>query len=191
MSKRFNLILLMTLLIVLVGLSSLLMYDQKKSLKKIKKSTHPDAYLENSTTTRFGVDGKITSILKAPFLFFYNNKNRVIVEKPNLAIYGKSGSPWYITADHGTYLVKRNKVNFYGHVNIHRAASDSNRDTTMLTTTLDVWPNKGYAKTAAPVIIIQPGTKVDAKGMEAYLKTEVIHLLANARGNYVPEKHHG
>ena len=68
-----------------------------------------------------------------------------------------------------------------------RAASPDTEPMRLLTQRLRIRPEEDYAETDDPVTITRGPDRVDAVGMQAWMRKPVrIKLLAEARGHYVP-----
>lgn len=175
-------------MLAIVAVTSWFTYFTDKPHTKLVTSAKvtPDAYMENVVALILDKQGKPSLKIVTPKLVHYAEKDTANLDSPELTLYRKSPTPWYINADTATTTDGVENVTFRENVVIHHAADDTNPATIIKTQLLYVYPNKQIAETPAPITLIQPGLKVSATGLNADMNTGNIKLLSQARGEYVP-----
>src|SRR5690606_38975591 len=98
----------------------------------------------------------------------------------------QNGTPWNIWAKNGKTTQQDNQdvVLLWEDVKIQQAASDKNKENTMLTQSLTIYPKQHLAVTKDPVKATQPGMTITGIGMRAHLNTKQVELLSHVRGYY-------
>ncbi len=146
----------------------------------------PDAFMENVVATTLNKQGSPTIKLITPKMVHYAANDATDISTPRVTVYRNSPNPWYINSDYAKATAGINQIIFWSNVVIHHVADVANPTTTMLTTSLTVFPKTRLAKTSEPVTITQPDTIVHAIGMLANLDAGTVKLLSKAQGEYVP-----
>ena len=108
------------------------------------------------------------------------------ITQPHLKIYRNSREPWYVTAKRAQALQGMKEIHFWDDVNIQHAPDEKTPETTITTPSLTIFPNQQTAETADEITLMQPNLVVKALGMHADMVSGEIKLLANSRGEYVP-----
>lgn len=176
------------IMLAIVAVTSWFTYftDKPHTKNLVNTKITPDAYMENVVALVLDKQGKPNLRIATPKLVHYAEKDTATLQTPELTLYRKSPTPWYINADTGTTADGVENVTFKDNVVIHHAADENNPATIIKTELLYVKPNKQIAETPAPITLIQPGLKVSATGLNADMNTGNIKLLSQARGEYVP-----
>lgn len=146
----------------------------------------PDAYMEEIVALVLDKQGKPSMKVVTPKMVHYAENDTARLTSPQITLYRKSPTPWYISADYATTANGAEYVNLWDNVVIHHAADDNNPATLIKTQTLALQPNKQIAETNNVITLIQPNLVVKATGMYADMNTGNIKLLSQARGEYVP-----
>lgn len=147
----------------------------------------PDAFMENVTAVILDKMGKVTMKIVTPKMVHFAQEDTTNFIDPQLTLYHKSPTPWFIESKTAKAMHGIDKVVFKENVTIHRPADYSNPATVIKTTTLTVHPNEKTAETAEPITMIQPNTIMKAIGMQADMDSGNIKLLSQAQGEYVPD----
>lgn len=190
LGTRFRSYLAPGLLFLTLTLSLYLSYTMQSHLDKDMTSPTkrlPDAFMESVQATRLNKDGKLASLLTAPRLTHYPKSNTTLVEAPHLVIYRDTDPPWHITALHAKAQDDLATVHLFDDVKIHEAKGPNNYDTTLLTTALTFYPERRFVETNQPITLLQPGSKIEATGMQASLPNGWIKFLSDAKGAYDPK----
>ena len=162
------------------------LHAKVEPIHKQTVSAHfPDAFIVNATITQFGETGTPQMVLVTPKGLHYVN-GVANLALPHITVYNPKGTPWIITAKYGQGMKGLNDVYLWDHVHIQRNASPENKAMTVLTTAITYNTQTKFARTNQTVTIIQPpGDHMTGVGMRSNLKTGLMNLLGNVRGQYV------
>jgi len=176
------------LLILAVTLSawSILMTTKPAKIIATDASDQPDAFIEGVSTVILNKQGLPTLKVQSPKMVHYQLNDSTDIEKPHIIVYRDSPEPWHIHAEYAKATHGLDQIVFWDHVLIFHKSDPVHPTTTMRTSTLTVLPNQQIAKTADPVLLLQPDTTIHAIGMLANMKEGTVKLLSEARGDYVP-----
>ncbi len=156
------------------------------NLKKAPDNT-PDFYMTDVNYISTNKQGKVNMRFTTPKLVHFKIQNRAQYISPKFELITKSNQKWFISSKKGTSKDGINILNLTGNVNIHQPAGPKNSPFTLTTSQMTFYPQKETMHTEKPVTMIQPGTRVNATGLNANLKTGEIKLLSRARGVYEPQ----
>ncbi len=147
---------------------------------------HPDAFAEQVIATNLDEKGNIHNRLITPRIVHYARHDSAVVTQPHIILYGddRNKQPWHITSVHGRTMNGLDTIYLWDHVKIHEPQGQDNKNLTVTTSRLTIYPDKNYAETKQPVHFTEPGVTVDSVGMKAYLKEKRVELLSQARGVY-------
>ena len=98
--------------------------------------------------------------------------------------YSEQHQPWKVTADTGRAINGTQQVHLFGHVNLHQPAGANNKETTLTTSKLTIYPQKNMAENSVLTHAKQPGITVSSIGFRANFKQGKVILLSQAQGNY-------
>jgi lipopolysaccharide export system protein LptC len=186
MTYRKALFSLLTLLAICATAFMTLLWQNNPSLR-MNESSLPDAYMENVTAIILNKSGKISMKIVTPKMVHYAEKDTTHFIAPQLTLYHKSPTPWYIEAKTANARHGIDHIVFQDEVNIHHPAEFNNPATVIKTNSLTVHPNENTAETADLITMIQPNSVMKAVGMFADMETGNIKLLSQAKGEYVPD----
>lgn len=148
-----------------------------------KMSTnYPDAFLETVTAVQMDKDGKPHTKLTSPNVIHYPLNDTALFTDPHFVLYSEKQNPWHMTALHGRTTSGVNKIDLWGNVVLHQDPGPHNKNLTMKTSYLAIFPKKNYAETTHAVTFIEPNTRLTAVGMHAFLDEKRVELLTNTRG---------
>lgn len=151
---------------------------------------NPDAYMYNVTAVRTNaLSGTLQDQLFTPEMIHYSIGDTTNITTPHLIIFNSSGEPWNIYANHGQAQSGVTTLQLWDNVRLIQAAGPKNAALSMTTSAMTVFPKDQYAETAQPVTLWQTGGKATSVGLHAYLKTGIIDLLSQARGQYQVTPH--
>lgn len=180
--KQFLFSLLLLSALALSGLSTYIIYHH--SGETAEDLGKPDAFMEEVTATIINKEGSPSIQIVATKMTHYVTNDTTEIIKPLLTLYRKSPKPWHLTADHARSLQGTDEILLWENVVIQHPGDINNEQTTLLTPTLTVYPEKQIALTPDPVTIHQPNSEIFAVGMNADLVTGAVKLLSQARGEY-------
>jgi len=179
---------LTTLFIIALGLAASMtfMFNNSDDKKTANQTLLPDAFMENVVATTMDKYGKPKMKIVTPRLTHYAENDTTQLVSPELTLYRKSPTPWYITANHATATQGADLIHFKQDVVIHHAADSDHPATLIKTPSLTVHPSDQTAETDEFITMTQPNTLIKAIGMRANMNTGDIKLLSQAKGEYVP-----
>lgn len=146
----------------------------------------PDAFMEDVTALIMDKEGNPKMKIVTSKMVHYTEMDTTNLTSPQLTLYRKSPTPWFVTSQKAKAINGIEQVDFYDDVTIHHPPDESNPSTLIKTTSLTVHPNEETADTDEFITLIQPNLTVKATGMHADMKTGDIKLLSEARGEYAP-----
>lgn len=145
----------------------------------------PDAFLVKAIYTKMDANGNLDSQISTPNVLHYAKNDISHFTNPYITIYSKDGDqPWIVTANSGQSYSGIAQVLLWDNVKIHEAPGPKNKELTMTTTSIVIYPKTQTTITNQPVTILQPGTVIHSVGLRANLKQGEVHLLSQAKGIY-------
>lgn len=175
-------------MVAVVGLATwaTLLFYRPSTINLSANSELPDAYMEDVTALVMDKQGKPQMKIVTPKLVHFDQENTTRLTTPIVSLYQKSSIPWYITSKYAKAIDGVERVDFWENVTITHPADAYNPNTVIKTQTLKVYPNKQLADTNDDITMVQPNLMIKALGMHADMNTGDVHLLSDARGEYVP-----
>lgn len=152
----------------------------------VNEPSYADGFMEEVIATRMKPNGTPDSTLYSPKLVHFSQNNSTRMTSPHFVITPQRGEPWYVYANHGTSSDGAKTLYLWGDVKLHQMKGPFNKESTVLTTSLTVYPKKNTAYTNQPVTLIQHNTLIKGKGLKADFKTSTIELLSQSSGVYDP-----
>ncbi len=149
-------------------------------------SSRPDAFMEGVVATTINQQGHLSLTLETPKMFHYAHNDTMDIETPHVTLYSNSPEPWVIDSLTGQTTQGSDYIVFRGNVVIHHAEDSSHPETFIRTQVLNLSSQDQIATTPEPITLTQPSLTIAGIGLSANLNTGMIHLLSNARGEYVP-----
>ncbi len=147
----------------------------------------PDGYMESVNAVILDKFGKISMKIDTPKMVHYAENDTTDFTTPELTVYHQSPTPWLITAKNAQATRGIENVLFQEDVTIHHPADFNNPATVIKTNSLLVHPNANTAETADAISMTQPNSLITAVGMFADMNSGNIKLLAQVKGEYVPD----
>ncbi len=118
----------------------------------------------------------------------YDSKTTIIQMKlPQLITQDKNQQQWQVNARFGKSLQHNKVIHLWNHVVVKQTVNDGDPPTIITTQSLTILPYQAKAYTNEQVTLIQKNNKIESKGITIDMNKGVIHLLSNARGQYVPD----
>lgn len=143
-----------------------------------------DYFISAMRTTGFSAAGQPTYHLKAGRVTHYPEGDIAILEAPDYTRIMADGAPWQATAREGTLSPdpRRNeeRLELQGDVLLQQGTSAA--PLKVRADHLTVFPTSEEAATDAEVILDTPGTRLESKGMKAFMAQDKIELSENVRG---------
>lgn len=173
----------LTLLTALTALTFWLRYaTELPEIRHDGKHRHdPDYIVTDATLRKIDDTGKLQYTLKAADMRHYPDDDTTDLTRPDLVYLSAKNPTVTLTADHAHVIQDAERIDLYGNVRIHRAASK--KDAAMIGTTseLTVFPNDETAFTKAPVHMTQGQSWVKGIGLQMDNKAQTYVLESQAR----------
>lgn len=143
---------------------------------------YPDFYLINSYSKQYDKEGSLDIIMKSQSLQHNPEDDSISLKRPYFQFFQDGVATWEIKALSGTAYNNGNKIDLEQRV----AMINENKQSSLKTPQLFIYPNKKHANTEQPVTLRSPNSFTRAIGMKADLSTKQITLLDQVRGQYEP-----
>lgn len=158
-------------------------------LDKATLSTTIDTTIAELTVQQFDDKGQLTHLLKTPLLQHIPKHNQHLLNTPYIVInQPQQQSPWEIQAKKAISINGGEKITFINNVIIQQKSHPPTTvESTITTEKMTYFPKKQLATTTYKVVFDQPGSQVEAIGLNAFLNEKRVQLLSHARGSYVPK----
>ena len=142
--------------------------------------------MENVIATTINQQGRPSLIIKTPKMHHYLENDTMDIETPHVILYDDSPEPWVIDSLSGKTTHGFDHIAFKGNVVIHHTEDTKQPETFIKTQSLSLSSKDRIATTPDPITLTQPSITIGGVGLFANLNTGMIHLLSDARGEYVP-----
>lgn len=143
----------------------------------------PDYFTRDFVAITTGPDGTPQRELKADRMVHLPESDVLELTSPRLTLYEEGSSRWELSARQGQVEEGGDRVRLQGEV---RLQQHHPRPMELATDSLQIYPAREYAETAAPVVVTAPEGRIDAVGMQANMASRRIILLSKAKGIYEP-----
>lgn len=146
-----------------------------------------DLYVKGLQLTTTDAAGVPTQHLSAAELRYFRADDDTELSDARLSLQASEGAPWQISAAAGRLTQGGELILLSGPVTVRREASKFNRALELQTRDLRLRPAEGYAETDEKVTVVSDQDRVEAVGLQAWLKHPVhIKFLAQVKARYVP-----
>ena len=152
------------------------------------KRHDPDFIVSEVVATTLNEQGKPRFVMAAKKMLHYPDNNSTYLEAPVLTSFDSGHPPMHTYANNGMVSGKGEEIFLRDDVKVVRTASATQSEMTFTTTYLHVIPDRGLADTDQPVTMIDGRNIVHAVGMKFDNKARIVKLLAQVKGEYVPDK---
>lgn len=158
----------------------------------VARSQYPSSYIEEARTRQYDEMGQLSYTLDAKLIRYYDKAQSgeadTIIESPELTLFEKGTtnnglSTTRVSADLAEANQTKDQLELTGNVVVQQQVSDGTIST-LKTDSLFIQPNRRYAETDKPVIIVDPSGKTTATGLKMYFNERRIELLSNVKGTY-------
>jgi len=151
-----------------------------------QRSNESDFYIVNAKTTQFSATGRTDHHLKATEIKHFPIGDFTVAVNPDITLFHKDGTPWYISANQGRMTQKNNIIELWDNVELQRDTPPNvlNLNTSKLTLETDT----KLAHTDQNVVITDSATHIEATGMKAHIEENKIKFLSNVRVTHDPAK---
>ncbi len=149
------------------------------------RSDRPDYVLKDFEVVSLDKQGKEGFTLRAPHLKRRPDDKTMTLDKPVFLFPDKDGAYWQTRSRTAWVSAKADQVRLKGDVNIDSPPGTA-RPVKMVTSHLNVFPDKSRASTPAVVTVTQPGFILRGRGFETNLKTKQYKFKSQVRSSYDP-----
>ncbi len=182
-----------TLLFVLFALGALLLSnwlsrqaeDEQARSEQVRRHI-PDYFLNDFTATTMGPTGQPEYRLSAERMEHYPDTDTSELTKPQMVFYRTGERNWHARANRGRVGPGGEVVYLSGNVEIHQPGVVGEPPRRLVTDHIEMYPQRDYAETDAPVTVTGPRTRIDGVGLRAYLEQERLVLLSEVSGTHEP-----
>lgn len=124
--------------------------------------------------------GALSQRLRSPQVEHRTGDDRLYMQSPASEMFEAGRRSWTLQADRGDMDAAGKELLLYDNVRARKLDDDSTIDTTRLR----IEPDRKYAETDEPVIIVSPQGRTQAKGMRAFLDRDLVQLKSKVKGLY-------
>jgi lipopolysaccharide export system protein LptC len=146
----------------------------------------PDFIVDNFVARQTGPDGQLKHTLRATRMTHFLDDETTHLDNPRLVHYTEKRLEVTATADRADLSSDGEVVRMSGNVRLTRAAVGNQGELVLLTESLVVTPDKGFAQTDQPVVIQDANSRTDAVGLEFDYNTRQLQLLRDVRTRWQP-----
>lgn len=139
-----------------------------------------DLYLVNPRGLSYDEQGQVSYRFRAEYLQQLQGVDLALATRPVFIGYRRQGDSWTARSERGEIRRAGEDVTLIENVVIDNA----NDGSSLLTTELQLFPQRKYAQTDAEVHLTGPGSVTDGIGLRADLAMDRIELLAHVRGRH-------
>jgi len=177
--------LIITAFLALASLSWWLNRQQDEIQKKGGEAHKTDFFTENMTSIEMNGLGLPSRRLNVRKTTHYADDGSTDLENPNLVYYEQGRPPLMVRSSNGWVSDDTKDIWLRGQVYFDREADVGIKPYHMVTSEMHITGEPDYAETSQPVFVISNGEKVDAIGMQAWLKPTLrVKLLSQVKGRY-------
>ncbi len=145
----------------------------------------PDYWIEDLAALTMDQQGRPRRRLSATSMRHFPDDESTELTRPEMLLLAPGKPPWQVRAEKGWVSSDGALILLQGEVHIDREKSDEVRPLHLVTRDLRVQPKDEYAETDSPVQVKSGANRVEATGLQAWLREPVrIKLLADVRGYY-------
>lgn len=139
----------------------------------------PDMFADQIEVTIMNESGRPVYYITADQLVHSPHTERFELERPFIELKRTDGDSWNITSERGQMTDKGDELWFLGSVNIQRQGG---RPLHIQTTDLLVKPDEELAETEYAVSITAPQYKINAIGLKADFRKDLLEFRSRVRG---------
>ena len=162
-------------------------HPKKTHHSVVNNDSLPDAIVTGVRLLKFNEAGLLSNRVYAPKMVHFIKDNISLFTHPAIVIYGQPNTaPWLIKSNRGSAIHGDEEIDLSGHVRIHQPRQGDKPESIITTEFLRYFPQKKMAQTSQHIELKRPGLTISSEGMQAFLDTERVTLLSQARGLYEP-----
>lgn len=180
----------LALLISVAVLISLLWQSDERipavDAESLRGPSEPDGFVINGHYRAFDEQGNLATMISSPRIEQFDADSSAIMTEPNATLIDKkTGAPWQLTANRGTFLENSELVQLDGDVVVTRPIS-GNREGTLETDRLTLDNAKRTVYTDALVVMTDGRSVTRATGMTAWIDDRIVEFKSQVEGQYEP-----
>lgn len=146
-----------------------------------------DYVLHDFTIVSLGKDGKESVTLKGPEMERLRNDRTYTLRTPLFLLPDAQGRYWQLRSETGWVSADGKEIRLRGDVAGDSPVVPDAKPTTLRTDSLDAFPDTHQVRTAAAVVMTQPGIMHKGVGFEANLQTHQYKFLSQVKSRYEPD----
>lgn len=151
----------------------------------ITQDIQPDLITYSVEQLAFNRKGEKHFLLKAEQIQQFLDDNRNLIIRPDLMLFRNQEPAWKTSAEEGNSDRLGEEIHLRGNVVIEQQSEKY--PLTLETETMTIFATTSHAFTDDWVVIRQPGTLIEAQGLEADLNTNTLQLKHQVTSTYEPE----
>ena len=145
----------------------------------------PNLIATDAHVIQYNKTGAMTYQFYSDKSFHYKTQNKTDFVKPIGYYYSEQHQPWKVTAEKGQALNGDQVIHLFGNVHLHQKSGPTNKETTLMTSTVSIYPHKNIAENNILTKAQQPGISVSSIGFRANFKQGKVILLSQTQGTYI------
>lgn len=154
----------------------------------LRGESEPDGFVVNGQYMAFNLEGQLASEIESPRIEQFDHAQLALMTTPKATMFNeKSGKPWHLTADNGTFLETVNVIELNGNVVVTRPL-EGGQTATLKTDSLTIDNNTRTVSTDALVVMTDRHNVTRAIGMSAQIDERILELKSQVEGRYEPAK---
>jgi len=146
------------------------------------QQTQSDYYLEDFTTRKFDIDGKLQYRVSGKNLLHFPDDDRSEITAPTVILL-REGIRWNITSEQGELHRAPDTFTLKGDVQLERATQGENV-LSITTEQLSVLTDTNEVLTNSPITVIGEGWTMSSVGLESNIDDGKLIFLSKVKGQY-------
>lgn len=158
------------------------------SAQNLRGPTEPDGFVVNGRYLSFNEAGQREMVIESPRIEQFESRRLATMISPSATLYDtNSGTPWDLTAQHGTFLEEEDIIELEGDVLITRPITED-RNATLESERLTLDNAGRTIYTDTPVVLTEAHGITRAVGMKAWVDDRTLELQSQVEGRYETAK---
>lgn len=178
-------ILLGLLLAAAIG-SGWLAWNNRQQAQASSQVSSSDYVLYDFQIVALDKQGQESVTLRAPHLARNGNDQTLDIQTPLFLLPDGAGAHWQLRAATGWVSAQGDEMQLRGGVEGDSPADGNIAPTTFRSDTLNVFPQRNFARTDDAVVMTRPGITQQGVGFELDMATRQARLLSQVRTRYEP-----
>lgn len=148
-----------------------------------------DYVIDKLTSTTLNEQGLPRLTLAAEKMWHYPDDDSTHLQMPLLTSFSADRPPSHTSAQSGTLSSKNEELFLYDEVQIVMPASGRRNEQRFQTDYLHLVPERDWAETDHPVLLLDGKNTISAVGMELDNQAQTVKLLSRVRATHEPARH--